>query len=65
MMSEPHGFPVFGGKRLEKLFNTENSFAGRSSFEGKDADRWLSLAALSVATFYFVFKCITEMDATR
>lgn len=62
MMSEPHGFSVFGGKRLEKLFDAENSFAGRSSFEGEDLDRWLSLAALSVATFYFVFKCITEMD---
>ena len=62
MMSEPHGFSVFGGKRLEKLFNAENSFAGRSSFEGKDLDRWLSLAAISVATFYFVFKFINEMD---
>ena len=62
MMSEPHGFSVFGGKRLEKLFDAENSFAGRSSFEGKDLDRWLSLAAISVATFYFVFKFINEMD---
>ena len=53
---------MMGQLSFPRLFEAENAFAGRSSFEGEDTDRWLSIAALSIAAFYFVFKMVTEMD---
>ena len=53
---------MMGKLSFPRLFEAENAFAGRSSFEGEDTDRWLSIAALSIAVFYFAFKLVTEMD---